>query len=508
MFAIVAAAAGLQPPGAMRPSLALLLSTACLAACATARGRADDAFVRADYLAAAAQYDALLDRTPGDAELLARRDQSRSRALTGLAMQARDARLAGKDEAALGWVAEVLRWRDEWPGAAGTWTVETIAVEAAAARDHVRAEVQRAITAGQPLGAEQILAVRRARLDRAELAALWPALTAQIQALGEQRCGAVAPADVEVSPYLSRLTAAYCLHFGVARPSAARLPDTFAGTTTDGAISGMTPMQRVLLDAALDTALRASPWFEVGAGAPRAEIVLAGSQSATFAAAEVTLEAPWTEYVQYTEREAYQESYQEAYSDQESYTTYSTESYSCGYGTNHQTCTRSVPRTEYRTVTRYRTAYRTAYRDVTRTRAEPRVHVYPATQHTGRYTGAWSLSLGLRAEVATDLVVRDADQQSGYEHDEVFPAASVSPQRVDLPSFDAWSSRLVGRVTAELPARLAAQWSASFCRSETYTAETAARCAHGGTWSPQARAALAPLFGGDADRVLAAFAQK
>jgi hypothetical protein len=517
------------------PAAVALLTTASLWGCVTARGRADQSFERADYVAAAEQYDRLLAKDPTDAGLRARRDEARAAGLAALAARARDERIAG-GAPSLAAVGALITRRNQWPEHAGSWTATTIAEETAAAGVAVAAEI-RGRLAAEPLGAEADLAARGAQIPAAELAPLYADLGREVRAAGQARCKVTAPVDAAAEPYLARLTAAYCAHFGATAAAPPRLPHAVGAVALTGDIRGMTAAQRARLDAALDGWLRASPWYEPGATAAAATVT--GAQAASFAARPVTLDAPWTEYISYQVQEPYQESYQESYREsyqepyQESYresytervahTSYRSESYSCGYGTSQRTCTRSVPHTDYRSETRYRTAYRTkyrtayrtayrtkyrtAYRTVTRTRSEPRTHHYLATARSGLYTGTWSLALDLGA-APLELRIDAADQRMGYDHDEYFPAAGVEPSRANLDSFDVWSERLLLRLGTELPSRLVAQWGASFCREATYTAETAARCGYAAVLPAPARGELSRLFGGDVDRVVAAFAPR
>jgi hypothetical protein len=499
----------------LRASLAAvaLLAVPLAAGCATARGRADAAFARADYVAAADQYDQLAARDPGDRDLIDRRDDARTRALVVLATKVGDARRAGHREEALTALGELLARRDAWPGAAGSWTQEAIASEAREGAAYLDQKVGLLVDSGQPLGAEALIAARRPKLDFAELRPLWPALATRIQAAGQARCRAAHPDDVDATPYLARLTAEYCAHFTIDVAAPAHLPGRVSSLTSDGAISGMTPAQRDRLDATLDLWLRRSPWYE--AGGAHAHVGLTGYQSATFGATDVTLDAPWTETVSYTEEESYQEpyqeEYQESYQEQVPHTVYHSESYDCGTVTDPKTCTREVSSTEYTSETRWRTAYRTAYRTawrtVTKTREVPRVYTYDAVERTGRYQGAWAFTFDL-SDAAPPLAISvgDTDEKSGYDHDASFPPAGVEPSRANLPSFGDWYEHLLARADGELPARLTAHWATSFCATPSYDPERAARCAFGAPPPAAARAELGRVFGADVDQVVARFA--
>src|SRR5438552_2988587 len=127
----------------MRGSLSLPLVLALASsACVTARGRADQAYSRADFVAAADQYEALAAQSPEDAELRERRDEARTRALVTLAARTRNARLSGRGEDELTALADLLARDQAWPGAAGTWTAQTIDEESAAGAAYVERQIQ------------------------------------------------------------------------------------------------------------------------------------------------------------------------------------------------------------------------------------------------------------------------------------------------------------------------------------------------------------------------------
>lgn len=506
-------------------------------ACVTARGRADAAYVRADYVSAADQYGELFAHSPRDAALRERRDEARTQALTSLALQVHDARLAGHHEDAMHALDALLARRDAWPRASGTWTAQAIATESAAAATFIEREVV-ALAATQPLGAEERLGARHALLDYPELASLWPALATRVREAGQARCRTLTPAHPDDAPYHLRLAAEYCAHFGAAVAGPAHLPAGLGRVETSGAITGMSAAQRARVDASLARALRQSPWFESTSDA-RATVDLTGYQAATFGAAPVRLEAVWSETQTYTERESYQESYQESYREsyqepyqesyQESYTQqvphtqYGTESYSCGYGTTSRTCTRSTTHTSYSSETRYRTSYRTAYRtahrtayrtayrtawrDVTKTRLVPHVFEYDAIQRVGVYSGSWQMAVGLVAAAPPLAVtVAGSDREQGYDHDVTFAPAGVAPSRAQLPSFDGWFEALLEKLAIDVPSALREHWRTAFCQAPSFGLESAARCAYGAALPPTGRAELATLFGQDVDRVIASFA--
>lgn len=481
-------------------------------ACAGPRKYADDAYSRGDYQDAAELYGQLAEASPDDDDLRVRRDEARSRSLLAAALRVRQARAESRSEAALRELVKLLDARDRWGLAMSPALHAAVADEIAWARRYVTSEVEALLAARRPLSAESALSLRRAQLFPADFTALWAPLSAAVRRGAESAYRVAAPAAGEGGPYLARLIAAYGSHFGAGPAQAARLPHELSGFELSGDIAGLGAPQRAELEASIGRALRASVWY--GEGGARATAALRGVHSASFRSATRSIEQPWVENVPYEEREAYQAPHQEMYFDTELYseqvphTTMRTESYSCGSGSVSRTCTRSVSHLEYRTemrhrhVTRWRTVYRTEWRTVTRYRPEPRVFRYSATQRRAEYRGDWSMTapLGPGRPLAVKLVADD--HREGLDHDANFAPAGVSPSRANLPTSEQWADELARRFALELSHQLASCWDESFCREASYDGETAARCAYGANAPPEARAALAPVFGGDVDRVL------
>lgn len=494
-----------------------------LAGCITGRGRADAAFERGDYVAAADGYGELFEREPGDAALRTRRDEARRRALDLLTTRVHWLRTAGRPEPALTALASLLSRHHAWPELEDAAMAHMISDEVAAADGYLRGEVQRLVADHRPLTAEQAIAARRTQLAFSEFDPVWPVLEQVAHDGGDAICRAAVPADIDQSPYLARLAAAYCAHFHVEARAPERLPHGVASVTVEGAISGMTDAQRARLEAALARLMQGTVWFNAGAEDARGRIALAGDQAVAFGANQVERTAQWWESVSHLEQEMYQEpyqemyqeSYQESYTVQVPYTEFHTESYSCGFGTTTTMCSRMVSSTNYRSETRYRTAwrtafrtaYRTAWRTVTKWTREPRYYRFHAVERVGNYSGAWNLAIDLGGDVPPLQVrVANRDRQVGYDQDAEFAAANVAPSRAHLRSFDDWFTQLLDQMAHTLRARLAEHWSTAYCQVPSFSAETAARCAYGAAPPPTARAALARLFGNEVDPVIARFA--
>jgi hypothetical protein len=209
--------------------------------------------------------------------------------------------------------------------------------------------------------------------------------------------------------------------------------------------------------------------------------------------------------VPYTEDETSQESYQEPYDDTESYqeqvphTEYRTETHPCG----DTTCTDTHPETVYtsesrtRTVTKYRTAYRSVTKPVTKYRDVPRSFTYEALERTGHYVSAVRVRLDRDVDVAADITGDFVEH--GFDHDVTNAAASVSPERANLPTLADFLAREEGRLKDELKTRLDARYGELYCAAKQYTLEEAAACAYlaPGKVPAAVHAALRGAFGAD-----------
>jgi hypothetical protein len=481
-----------------------------LASCSTALTRADGAYERGDYIAAAEQYDLLAQQSPADADLRARRDDARRRAAAVYVARVDQARRDGNVPRATEQLVLLLEARDRWELGSDPTVAAAASGHVAWATDRVRTEVGALLQARRPLGAEQALAHEHEVLAHVEFAALWPSLAAQVRAAGGDECARITPPDPAAAPYLTGLASAYCRHFGVAVAAPPR-PEAIAGVAVAVDVDGGRAPDVVRLQSEVARWFADSPWYSGDGSAPVAA-TLRGHVQVELTAQNVTMDAPWVEQVPYSVSRTRQVPYQEAYQDQETYTvqvphtTHRHETYSCGSGTQYRTCSRSVPHTEYRSetrhrsVTRYRTKHRTEHYTETHYRSEPRVYHYPAVRREGVYAGALILTVPLGAGEGP-MVVRIArtDSRAGFDHGAEFAAADVHPSRADVTGEDDWFSFLVAQLESQVRPALAARWAESFCRVEAFTPESAARCAYGAPMPDAARAALASVLGDDVD---------
>lgn len=488
-------------------SIRNLVTTAVLAtsiaACVPKDRGAAEAYDRGDYFEAANTYDALLREKPTDADLLRRRDEARNRAY-GLLLSKIP---RGPLDATITALRPLLAQRDTWTPTTRSLGNPALDAGLATVENDVRAmlaeEIHDLLQTRQPLGAKDAITARSQLLTFADFRELWPILAEDIRAAAFTHCKAALTAAPEQQPFLTSLLTSYCSGFGAPVPPPISL-DLANELTVQVSVAGVSEAQSKSASGILSMGFVESPWYDP-ASARALTTSITGRNDFWFTARQELLTADWQEQVPYEDTESYQEPYEdlESYQEQVPYTVNDTEQYPCGTST----CTRPITRTEYRSETKYRTVtrYRTAYRTVTRYRTETRSHAYQAMRRDGKYAANWQVTLALTAvpgEATLAFPVSQSITQYGYDHDETFAPAGLSPARANLMTPDAWFANVAAGLNEKLRDQLAARWLSSYCRLPQYSAETAARCARGSAPPPAARAALASAFGNDLDRVL------
>jgi hypothetical protein len=411
---------------------------------------------------------------------------------------------------------EPSRAESRAPAVAGAPAADGMSADRVA-RETARIEgsVRALLAAARPLAAEQVIAAERAALPFRELDGLWLRLGDEVKEAGRARCARITPPDPAATPYLARLAAGTCEHFGVA--SAA--PPVAAGPTVTVAVDGIDPPDSARLQSEVARWLAASPWHgEIG---PAISAKVRGTLEVAIVDETVTMRAKWTEQVPYKVERSRRVAYQEPYKVTESETvqvpirTTRHEGYSCGTMDQPKTCTRTVEQTVHRDeerqreVVRTRTRYRTERFPETYYRAEPRTRDFDAVERKGTYAGALALTVVLgTAKEPVVVTVNATDRREGLDHDVDIPDAGVHPSKSGVMSETEWVAELSRRLEAELRPALVARWEAAFCRADTFTAETAARCGFGAALPAAALPALRSALGDDAELVLAQLAAR
>ena len=497
--------------------LALLVLAGAVAGCAALRRRGDDAFERRSYAEAAEYYDQALSEDPKDDKARAGRARARDAALTELVGQAHELRAHGRASEARDRLARFFRLRRNWIMPTPPALVADVEREAAAAAIEIGESIRPLLAADAPLAAEAALTGARSVVDEPELVAARRKLHADIAAAGRKRCDHYLTDPLAGdSAYWAWLVARYCAHFGNQVPTPP-LPDLAGGIQLGGSIAGLSPSSSATVATRLQAALAGTPWHAPGADA-RVAADMRGVYKVSYQSAPVSIEAPWTERVAYTqlvsERVPHQVSRMETehYSVQVPYTSYESQSYSCGDLKSHRTCTRSHSVTRYRTdyrtrsVTRWHTEYRNELRTVTRHRDVPRVFRYTAEQHQGSFALASALTVSLPPDGAPlEVPLARREVVTALSHDVSFEAAGVEPRQARLPSADEWLQANVDPVVAQVKQDLRQAWQERFCRRDQFTVEEAARCLYGRRPVAAATAGLRPVAGAETD-ALAAFA--
>lgn len=495
-------------------ALAVVLST--LPACATMRGRADDAMERGDYPRAVDLYGRLLTRDPSDPVLKAQLTRA-ERALFDQAFDRVDAaRRVGNTPEALRVGLEAMQTNDRLHrDAIDAVRTNRVVLLVDWATSAIRSSVREAASKGRALVARSHRASASPWLGRPELAALGAELDEDVAAAGVRTCNH-AGASAADAPFALELVAAYCKEVGAPLPEWKPRPLLVGGVDLSGTIAGTPEGEAVEIERAVSEAVEQSVWF-TATSSQHVVARLDGSVSSDFTREPAELTRSWTERIPFVATETYTEPVEVPYLDTETYTeqvpftAYEDKLEPCA-PPRSGTCTVSRPVTRYRDETRerkvkrYRTEYKERTRQVTKYRDEPRIFRFQATKHEGRYLESFfvrvDLGNGLRPIEARSSA---EDRHSGYEHDADFPAAGVRPERPSLPTGMTWRQKQRDRLKSELLHALDHGWMQAFCSEGVSSIEEAARCAHGRPKAVPAavRARVQELFGDDPDLVLA-----
>jgi hypothetical protein len=467
-----------------------LLPFLLLSACTTLRGRADDLARKGQYVEAAALYDDLVRKSPHEQELVTARDDLRWRALEQLLGNARRYRMEGKDESAEDDLLRFLNHRAEWNSKLNGALESSLLEEMGGTHQHLRRLIGAPAQQGLALTAEHSLIRKRPLLAHREMSVIQREMENAVLQSGKDSCQKLKAVNSEDTPHWRELVFRYCGHWREYAPQPPPAPELFGPPAFSGDVDGLANAQVERLRARLTQAFESSPWFSPGA-TPRVDFTFTGRFATRRDGQNVTLTAPYTERVPYTDHEDRVETVKEPYDVQEEYT-----------DDKGQKKTRTV--TKYREYTRTFTVPVTKYRDVARS------FEYHAVRLSVDHTVALSTAGVLDARRGpVTAVVQDQFSESGYEHDVTFHDADVTPKRVNFTPPHAWLDQRVEALGAHFSQRLVEHWRESYCSMPALTLDEAARCARAGTTLPTpAYRVLSEVLGDDAARVPSLFASQ
>lgn len=466
----------------------LIVSLLVLCACTTLRGRADSLAQRGMFVEAIAIYDDLIQQRPYDQELLLVREDLRSRALSQLLGNARQARLEGDDEEAEAWLLRFLNHRTAWNSKLSGGLESSLREEVDSTRRHLQRLVGNPARQGHALTAEQALLRKQPLLAHGELALISRDMEWLVLQSGKASCQRLRDMSTADSPHWRELVFRYCGHWREYAPRPASAPELFGAPSWTGTVEGLDEAQQALLEARLTQAFESSPWFTPG-GSSRPVFSLEGRFATARDSHPVSLTAPWTESVPYTDHEDRTETIEEPYEAEEEYTD-------------------SNGKTKTRTVTKYTKHTHTYSVPVTRYRDVPRSFEYHALRLSQAHQVAVASSAVLDARRGPlTVTLQDQLSESGHEHDITFREGGVRPQRPSFTLAETWLEAKVEALRGAFVRQLAEHWRESYCSTPSLTLDEAARCARAGIVVPlQASRVLSDILGADATQVPALFA--
>ena len=230
----------------------------CCSACATLRGRADDALERGDYRRATALYTQLHARDPSDSKVKGLLTRAERGLIDQLLDRADALRKQGNQPEALDASLEVVEMKDRLhEGTIDAPRAGRLSATVDWARATIRTSVMNETAPGRALVARARRAAADAWLKRPELAALGPELDAEIAKAGAATCTR-ATQRASQQPFALELVAAYCKEVGGPMPAWAPRPLLVGGIEISGGIFGTPPNEQVELERAVSAALERS----------------------------------------------------------------------------------------------------------------------------------------------------------------------------------------------------------------------------------------------------------
>ncbi|MFB1483319.1 hypothetical protein [Corallococcus sp. RDP092CA] len=466
-----------------RPLLApALLCAGLLSACSTLRGKANDLAEKGRFVEAAEVYVKLVQDEPNNPEYRASLADLRWRGLSQLLTQARQARVEGRDEDAERDLEQFFSYKVKWSSKLDGGMESSLLEEMAGTHQHLRQLIIEPARQGHALTAESHLARKRALLANPEMAPIRRDVEEAVAQGGVETCAKLKQSLSGGAQHWAELVARYCGHYQQPAPRADMFPEALGVPTWQVSVEGISDDVVRYLTTRLSGAFEASPWYSEAS--PRhAPLTIAGSLSERRISEPVTLTAPWTEQVPYTDHEDRTATAEVPYTVEESYEE---------QGVMKKRLVRQTKTVEYKT-----TVEVTRYRDVSRS------FDYHAQLRGVEYHFA-VVAQGLLQERHAPLAVK-AERSlaaSGYEHDITFEPGGVRPQRFERPDKEGWLDGQLRGYEQTFFASLIERWRDAYCKAPTFAVEEAARCARGGVELPgPAKLALMDALGDDAAQV-------
>lgn len=459
-----------------------LLCAGVLSACSTVRGKANDLAEKGRFVEAAEVYVKLVQDEPNNPEYRASLEDLRWRGLSQLLTQARQARVEGRDEDAEGNLEQFLSYKVKWNSKLDGGMESSLLEEMAGTHQHLRQLIIEPAKRGNALTAESHLERKRALLAHSEMAPIRRDMEEAVAQGGLSTCAKLKQSLDSGAQHWTELVSRYCGHYQQSAPRAGMFPEALGVPTWQVSVDGISDDVVQYLTTRLSGAFEASPWYSE-ASQRHAPLTIAGSLSERRISEPVTLTAPWTERVPYTDHEDRTATADVPYTVEESYE---------DKGVMKKRLVNQTKKVEYKT-----TVEVTKYRDVERS------FDYHAQRRGVEYHFA-VVAQGLLQERHAPLAVKAERslEASGYEHNITFEPGGVRPQRFERPDKANWLDGQLRGYEQTFFASLMDRWQDAYCKAPTFAVEDAARCARGGVELPgPAKQALRDELGDDAAQV-------
>jgi len=429
-----------------------------LTACANLKKRAQEQESAGNYDEAANLYERALKSNPKDPELATGLKSARDGVLSKRLIAVRQARLAGNQEQALNLLLETVQKEQAWghpPRAAVAFTQNE---ETSFAFPFVNSKVKSAIDAKFPLQAEYWHRRYSAVFQSQEIQAKYTGLELAIAKSGKESCKHFLSLQKPQHPYFGDFAKSYCAHWGepgkdLSRENEQKLSELYQSVAISGAVSNLPAEQQLSLQNELQSALEASPWFDVH-GKKKVQITLQGNYTILHQKDLVN--------------QVHQYPAQEPYEDFETVT----RSRSVPYQASESRLDPATGKLTSVMVTKYRDESYTEQQKVVRYRSVTRHYPYNAIKHTQHLELAMALNAGIGPKgFATDL--SDKADREGYQHDLNVVEVGLRPVRPDLVDPVQWIKGDFQKLRAQFLEKSTAEWVSLYCTPDAGSADLA-----------------------------------
>ena len=442
-----------------------------LTGCASLHEKANEAYSKGEYRAAAAFYTEILKRTPNDPIALERIQQAHQQLIQGRLLEVRQQRLSDNFQDALDKLASIQQDEASWKVAPQGPAFATQSDETEALFRFMNNEARDEIAQGKFLKAKMFSDKYASVFNAGSTRRKEEILLQDIVQQGSRHCDQMK--KLSNALYAREFLNRYCMVWGKAdsqkdsHPSTAeKRRETYGSVKIVGGVESLPAEALSTLTGSIFDSLKASPFYD--ATSKPLEVKVAGRFNKTYN------ETPSVKVHSYQVSVPYQVIVSESYEVQIPDTTYITQ---CNYGSGSTANCYQQPLTTYHSETRHRDVAETRYKDETRTQ------LYPATDYTLdlHVMGTYGFTLD---NVNYGEPLDSQLETSGSFSETQNSAIGLEPKPKNVPNEITWLQTGFALIGPKLKGQIAHTWDAKYCQVpsnllEKTQIETVMKCLKG-----------------------------